>query len=455
MKRITTGIEALDRILGGGFPANSINIIMGSPGSGKTILAEQIAFSNATAARPALYLATVSEPLAKFVTHLQQFAFADPAHVGTILIYEDLGEVLIEHPEKFTERIQEFMLRHRPSIIIIDSFKAIGDMMADLPTWRRQLFELAGLLTAYAATSFWVGEYSGDVLTRAPEFAVADGVVELRRETEGCRDFRYLHVRKLRGSGFLDGAHAQRIGPSGLEVFPRLVTPRVAPTYEPVAERLTSGIVGLDEMVDSGWLRGSSTLVAGPSGAGKTVLCLHFLREGVTRGEPGLLVSFEENPTQLARAMRSFGWDVQQMIGPDKLDHLYISPVELQIDTIVAEIFRRIDANHVKRLVIDAVGDLEMTLNDRTRLRDYLYSLVQNLTVRNITSMLIVETPNLVVSESVTRRDISFLSDNIIALEMSLGVDLVRTLRIIKTRGSKHEGKARPLEITPAGIVVR
>jgi circadian clock protein KaiC len=143
------------------------------------------------------------------------------------------------------------------------------------------------------------------------------------------------------------------------------------------------------------------------------------------------------------------------MLGPDKLDHLYVSPVELQIDTIVAEVFRRIEVNHVKRLVIDAIGDLEMTLNDRTRLRDYLYSLVQHLAVRNITSMLLVETPNLVLSESITRRDISFLSDNVIALEMCLGADLVRTLRIIKTRGSKHDGKARQLEITPAGIVVR
>jgi circadian clock protein KaiC len=455
MKRITTGIEALDRILGGGFPANSINIIMGSPGSGKTVLAEQIAFSNATTGRPALFIATVSEPIAKFVTYLQRFAFADPTRVGNEILYEDIGEILIEHPDKLTERIQELVLRLRPGIIVIDSFKAIGDMMSDLPTWRRVLFDLAGLLTAYAATSFWVGEYSSDAPTHAPEFAVADGVVELLRQSEGSRDFRYLRVRKLRGSDFSDGMHALRIGASGLEIFPRLITPRVAPSYKPVAERLASGITGLDEMVDSGWLRGTATLVAGPSGAGKSVLGLHFLREGVARGEPGLLVSFEENPTQLARSMKSFGWDAEQLIAPDKIDHLYVSPVELQIDTIVAEIFRRVEANHVRRLVIDAIGDLEMTLNDPTRLRDYLYSLVQWTAARNITSMLLVETPNLVISESVTRKDVSFLSDNVIVLETHLGADLVRTLRVIKTRGSKHEGKARILEITPAGILVK
>src|SRR5690606_438596 len=156
----------LDRILGGGFPANSINIIMGSPGSGKTVLAEQIAFTNATVDRPALYIATVSEPLAKFVTYLQQFTFADPARIGTAVLYEALGDVLIEHPEQFTARVQELVQRHRPGVIIVDSFKALGDMMNDLPAWRRVLFELAGLLTAYAATSFWVGEYSGDALTR-------------------------------------------------------------------------------------------------------------------------------------------------------------------------------------------------------------------------------------------------------------------------------------------------
>ncbi|MRG90682.1 ATPase domain-containing protein [Polyangium spumosum] len=455
MKRITTGIEALDRILGGGFPANSIHIIMGNPGSGKTILAEQIAFTNATADRPALYIVTVSEPLAKFVTYLQQFTFADPACVGTRILYEDIGDLLVAHPEQITSRIQDLIQRHRPGIIIFDSFKAIGDMMTHLPAWRRVLFELAGLLTAYAATTFWVGEYTGDALTRKPEFSVADGVLELLRDCGSGRDFRFLRVRKLRGSDFADGSHALRICPSGLEVFPRLVTPDVTPSYTPIAERLPSGIADLDEMVDTGWLRGSTTLIAGPSGAGKTVLALHFLREGVARGEPGLLVSLEENPVQLARSMRSFGWDPEQMIGPDKLDHLYISPVELQIDTIVAEVFRRIEANHVQRLVIDAVGDLEMTVNDPTRLRDYLYSLVQRLAARQVTSMLVVETPNLVVSESVTRRDISFLCDNVIVLQMLLGEELLRTLRILKTRGSKHDGKARTLLITPTGIVVR
>lgn len=455
MKRITTGIEALDRILGGGFPANSINIIMGSPGSGKTMLAEQIAFTNATAERPALYLATVSEPLAKFVTYLQQFTFADPTRIGTDILYEGLGDVLLEHPERFTAHVQELVQRHRPGLIIIDSFKALGDMMSDLQAWRRTLFDLAGLLTAYAATSFWVGEYSGDALTSRPEFSVADGVLELLRESEGGRDFRYLRVRKLRGSGFFDGNHAVRLCASGLEVFPRLVTPHVPPSYKPVAERLPSGISGLDEMVDSGWLRGTTTLVAGPSGAGKTVLGLHFLREGLARGERGLLVSLEENPTQLARSLGSFGWDAEQMIGPDKLDHFYVSPVELQIDTIVAEIFRRVEMNNVQRLVIDAIGDLELTLNNPTRLRDYLYSLTQWLAARNVTSMLVVETPNLVMTESVTRKDISFLSDNVIALEMHLDEELTRTLRILKTRGSKHDGKVRRLEITPAGIVVR
>src|SRR5688572_29681421 len=100
-------------------------------------------------------------------------------------------------------------------------------------------------------------------------------------------------------------------------------------------------------MIESGWLRGTSTLVAGPSGAGKTVLGLHFLRHGALEGEPGLLVNFQESPTQLARAMLGLGWDLEPLRRPDRLDVLYTSPVELQMDTIVEELLRRVQANGV------------------------------------------------------------------------------------------------------------
>jgi circadian clock protein KaiC len=458
MKRITTGDEPLDRILGGGIPANSLNIIMGNPGSGKTILAEKMAFANANAERPVLYLTTISEPMAKVLTYLQQLSFVDPSRIGTSVLYESLGEVVTDYPERLVDTVQGLVQQHRPAILVIDSFKAIGDMMGDVRTWRRTLHRLAGLLTAYATTSFWVGEYSAEMIPLRPEFAVVDGVIELTRSADPGRAFRFLQVRKLRGSSFLDGFHTFEIRASGLDIYPRLVTPPVPPSYQPAAERLPTGIAGLDELIESGWLRGTSTLIAGPSGAGKTVLGLHYLRAGVAQGEPGLLVSFEENPTQLGRIVSNFGWPLEQLTGPDKLDHLYASPVELHIDTIIAEIFRRIDVNGVRRIVIDSVSDLEMTANDPRRLREYLYSLVQWFAVRNVTAMFTFSTSTLMLPSHTSAQilDTSHLHDNIILLGMELGAESIRrTMRITKTRGSAHDGALRTIEITGQGIAVR
>lgn len=455
MERIRTGNDTIDLILDGGFPTQSIHVLMGVPGSGKTILAEQLVFANADEDRPALYLTTLSEPLAKFITYLQEYTFADSARIGTAIVYEEIAEELSRSPETLADLVSRRIRKYRPRIIVIDSFKAIADLMPDAASWRRTLHDLAGVLSAYDATSFWVGEYTTAMISELPEFAVADGIVELTREQQGMRDKRLLRVVKLRGSGFRDGAHPFRITADGLQVFPRLITPPLPPDYSPSAERLESGISGLDEMIETGWLRGTSTLVVGPSGAGKTVLGLHFLRAGVQHGESGLLMHFQENPSQLTRIMRHFGWETKKLLGPGMLDVYYNSPVELQIDTIVTELFRRIEAHGVRRVVVDALGDLEASARDRRRFQEYLYAMTQHFAARNVTAMLALETSGLFSDGGATgSHELSHLSDNILLLEMRLDDDLQRSIRVVKSRGSAHDGRRHPLRITAQGIVV-
>jgi circadian clock protein KaiC len=449
MERVSTGNPRADLILGGGFPPNSINIIMGQPGSGKTVFSEQLAFANLSD-RPVLYLTTVSEPLPKVLTYLQEFSFTRVDAIGTAVIYESIADAVTTDPHKLPERLTQLVQQYRPRIIVFDSFKAIGDLMPDVASWRKVLYDLAGTLSAYDATTFWIGEYVAAMVPRLPEFAVADTIIELTREQHGTRDDRYLHVIKLRGSTFLDGFHAFRIDRDGLDVHPRLVSPTSFGTgYATDDQRLTTGIDGLDGMIETGWLRGTTTLVSGPSGAGKTLLGLQFLREGLRQGERGLLVTFQENPTQLARICRNLGWKPEETPDCGTIEVLYTSPVELQIDSIVGEIFHRIEQSNVRRIVIDSLGDLVNASRDVLRFRDYAYALTQRFATTGVTAMLITESTRGSMDGEVTS-----MADNVVLLEMAFGETLERTVRIVKTRASGHDGRRHALRITPQGIVV-
>jgi circadian clock protein KaiC len=456
MQRLSTGSASLDRILGGGLPRHSLNIVMGLPGTGKTILAEQLAFANGSAERPVLYLTTVSEPIGKVVEYLQEMTFAHVDRLGTEIVYDSLVDLLRNSSSGLIDHLTELIQRHRPSVIVIDSFKALLELAPSALEWRNTVFDMGSLFAAYDVLGLWVGEYEHSAIAQLPEFAVADGIIELRRVQNGARDDRFLQVIKLRGSDFRDGEHAFILGRHGFKVYPRLIGPAPDIAARPAApERLQTGVFGLDPMIESGWLRGTSTLVMGPSGAGKSMLALHFLRHGALSGEPGLLISFQETPRQLRRAMASLGWDPDEILRPDRLDVLYTSPVELQIDTIIQEVFARIQANGVRRVVIDALGDLEKAAGNPARFVDYVYAFSQDLTHRGVTSMLVLESAGLEQGGQIfTRQAVSYVSDNILVLAMEVDGDLLRTVRIVKTRASAHDGTLHVLRIGREGMTI-
>src|SRR5215204_4195778 len=201
-ERGTSGDEGLDLILGGGLPINGINLIIGLPGSGKTLLCQQLMFARASEDRPAIYLSTVSEPFEKILRYAQTLSFFDRQAVGRSVYYEDLGGVVGGDGglAAVTERIGGLIKERRPGIIAIDSFKALAAFADDARGFRRFLYDLAALLTAFPATCFWIGEYSEEEMRTAPEFAVADGIISLTTQRVNERTLRLIEVLKLRGS---------------------------------------------------------------------------------------------------------------------------------------------------------------------------------------------------------------------------------------------------------------
>lgn len=461
-RRISTGNPQADEILGGGFPANSINIIMGQPGVGKTIFAEQLVFHNVAGDRPVLYLTTLSEPLPKVVRYLQAFRFFDETRLvfdesapGPVVLYEEVGDALAsEGIGALVRRVKEAIKTISPRIIVIDSFKAVHDLATTRLEMRHMIYELAGLLTAYDTTAFLIGEYAENALQEYPEFVVADAIVELVRYKLGMRDERYFRVLKLRGSGFREGLHAFRITENGLQIYPRLVTPGAAESYVLEDRRISTGVPGLDPLMGGGVWRGSTTLVAGPVGSGKTTIGLQFALAGIAADEPVLYVHLQENPTQIGRLLRGFGADEAQLRAGG-LHLMYASPVELPIDSIVVETFRLIERTGVRRVIVDSAGDLAKAATDPERLYDYIYAFSQHLAVRNITGMLTYESSTLGEDGVLTGQTrISSMSDNVLLLGIEVGAQTRRTLRVLKERASPHDQQVHELLIGTDGVRV-
>jgi circadian clock protein KaiC len=455
MERIDSGNPGLDAILGGGYVANSTNLIMGMPGTGKTVLAQSILFHAATPERPALFLSTVSEPLDRMLRYVQQFEFFDPDKVGGSLLYEDLSETLRSRDlAASVHHIVDLIKELRPALLVIDSFKALHSFSSSPQEFRTVLSVLTAVLSSLAITSFWVGEYGADEVAVLPEFAVADSVVELVLKKTGTGDVRYLRVTKLRGSTYAGGEHAFRIGAGGLRLFPRLVTPEEPVSYELAALRSSTGVEALDEMLSDGLWKGSSTIVFGPPGSGKTLLGLHFVFRGIERGEKGLIATMQENPTQLQRIVHGFGWDLQEAIDSGMLTLLYRSPVGAYIDEIVAQVSETAVRGGVQRVLIDSVTDLAAS-SDEDRFRDFMYSLTQLLAVNGISALLTHETNDLFSTTVYSRYGISHMSDNVVLLSyVRRRAEIARAIAVIKTRASDHDSHTREFVITPRGITV-
>jgi circadian clock protein KaiC len=307
------------------------------------------------------------------------------------------------------------------------------------------------MLSAYPVTSLWVGEYGLDEIAVAPEFAVADAIIALGSLRAGERTSRGLQVLKLRGGEFLAGTHGYRLSSDGLNVFPRLADPPDATDYDLGTTRVRSGVQALDDMLDHGYWPGASTLLAGPTGVGKTVIGLHFVFYGARHGEPGLIATMQEDPAQLERIVQQFGWS----LADDRVTLMYRSPIDLYLDQWVHELLHAIETTGATRVLIDSFGDLRAASIDPTRFREYVYSLVHRCSRRGVSLMMTYEIPELFGLTRLTENSLSQLADNVVLLQYR-GLDQVisRSLTVLKTRASHHDAQAREFDITTDGITI-
>ena len=451
--RLSSGHARLDEILGGGLLANAITLVVGVPGSGKTILCQQFVFQNATLKRPALYLSTVTEPFDKIVRYGQSLEFFDVAAVreGKV-IYEDLGQALTANGlDGILTKLSSLLKEFHPGLVVIDSFRAFHAFANHERAFRQFLDALTRQMTAAATTALWIDEYPRGQAQDEAEFAVADAIIALEIKQLDDREHRTLQVLKLRGSAFRSGQHGYRISTRGLDVFPRLADIQDRTPYKLGTERQQTGVDALDKMLGDGFWPGASTLVVGPTGVGKTLIGLHFLFHGVKSGDPGIHATFQENRTQLGRIVKGYGWSIEEK----DIHVLSRSLVDVYIDEWVYELIDLIDATGAKRVVIDSLPDVMTAAGDATRFREWMFSLVQRCTRQGISLMMTLEVPDLYDIRRISENGLSHLADNVIVLQYARDTARVtRTLTVLKTRATRHDQGVRRYEITERGITL-
>jgi circadian clock protein KaiC len=356
----------LDEILGGGLPEYSFNIIAGAPGCGKTTLAHQIMFANASAERPALYFTVLGEPAIKMLRYQQQLTFFDESKMNGALRFVNLSQTVLE---KDLSAVLDFIVKEVESsgarMVVVDSFRTVvRKIHGDETEMQLQGFvqRLALHLTSWQATTFLIGEYLEGELRDNPVFTVADGLFWLYQNIERNSIVRKLKVMKLRGQESVPGLHTFRITTEGLQSFPRTFGLTQEARHVKGKRRLSTGIRELDALMGGGVPEGDSLLVAGSSGTGKSILGSQFIAEGLRKGEPGIVAIFEEVPTEYAERAARFGIDFDKPQKDGKLKILYLRPLDLSVDETVHEIVNAVRTINCKRLVIDSLVGFEMAL---------------------------------------------------------------------------------------------
>lgn len=458
---IATGVPGLDAVLGGGLPTHSFNLIAGGPGAGKTTLAQQIVFANATADRPALYFTVLGEPALKMLRYQQQYSFFRNEMVASAVQYVNLSEEALDRDlSSVLERIVQEVEQVNAGIVVVDSFRTLGSSLPsgleDGMSIDQFVQRLALHLTTWEATSFLIGEYSQEE-QRNPVFTVADGVLWLAQASDRNSVVRKLQVVKCRGRAAMPGLHTFRIADSGIQVFPRIPQQQFHRT-PPSVRRLGTGVAGLDDMIGGGIPEGDAVIIAGPAGSGKTTFATHFVAQGLREGHAAVVMVFEEYPEEyLARAIAREP-DLAAGVDDGRLRIVYLRPLDLSVDETLWETMEAVRELNATRVVIDSLSGLEVALAPAFRedFRESLYRLVGALTATGVTVMMTSEMTGGHFDVPVTTEKVSFITDDILVQRViEMEGQLQKVLAIYKMRGSDHSHDFMTYDLTSSGAAIR
>lgn len=457
MKIVPSGIKGLDSVLNGGFNHPSTVLVAGTAGAGKTTFVMQSLVNAAREGENCLFISAISEPVAMMESFISSYSFFDYSLIEKkkLRLFNIEKDLLSAGAPEVIQFIEEKIRMYKPAMLVIDPVTVIAESKPNELERRLFLFEFLTRMKSWNLLVLLTGEFSLESLKQSPLSYLVDGILYITEETVGEKSERYLSIIKMRGRKYISGRHTYKISSDGITVFPRLL-----PVFEPKdtapTNRISTGVEGMDRMLNGGLLKDDVILFYGGPGTGKTIFGLNFIYEGATRGEPGLIISLEEWPSKLKRNAKTFGWDFEELENKGMVKFIFFPPALFHADEHAMLIKDILEKNNIRRVFFDGIEDLVTPMPDVIKRRDYVHSLIDYFSSKDVTTLLTSELPELFGNIKLTLETLSGSVDTVVLLrQVEVEGHMRKALSILKCRGSDHDKEIREFEITSKGIEVK
>jgi circadian clock protein KaiC len=459
---VSSGLPALDYILAGGFAAQRIHLIEGEPGAGKTTLGLQFLIEGRRKGEKCLYI-TLSESRDELVhvagTHgwdlsgIDIFELVppelslDPEREQSIVYASDLelGETV--------QMVREEVERIAPARVVFDSLSEIRLLAQGALRFRRQVLALKHFFAQHGCTVLFLDDLT-EMIDDLSLHSMAHGVVRLEQLAMNYgAERRRLRVHKMRGRKFHGGYHDYVIRKGGLDIFPRLVAGDHPDTGREV-KQAPSGIAELDELVGGGLDYGTSTLITGPSGTGKSTLGLVFAYEAMKRGEKAVYISFDETQTIFERRAKGLRMDTSKFMETGQFTYRQVDPAELSPGELTGIVREKVEEEGVTVVVLDSLSGYQQAMPEENFLVLQMHELLTFLNQQNVLTFLILTQAGM-VGQMHSPVDLTYLSDAVLMLRyFEAKGEIRRAMSVLKKRTGRHEPSIREFKIGSSGVEV-
>ena len=458
--RASTGIEGLDYILGGGFPRNRMYLVKGDPGAGKTTLAMQFLLAGARAGEPGVY-ATLSETEEELRDVARSHGW--PLDGITICDLQASEESLkadsqytLFHPSEVelsdtTRTVLDAVERVNPRRVVFDSLSEMRLLARDSLRYRRQILALKHYFTGRQCTVLLLdyGVQTGDFQLES----LAHGVMELEQvERSYGAQRRRLVLHKIRGIPYKGGFHDYVIRTGGIAVYPRLVASAHPGAFH--SKTVPSGVAGLDDLLGGGADRGSSLMLLGPAGVGKSTTCAQYAAEAARRGERSVIYNFDEATETWASRADSLGMGLGPYIESGLVSVRQVNPADLTPGELAGQLHDAVEAG-VSLVMIDSLNGYLSAMAEERHLILHMHELLTYLGQHGVLTIMVMAQHGLLGESLAAPVEFSYLADTVILLRFFEAFGEVRqAISTVKRRGGAHERSVRELQIGPVGVQV-